>query len=122
MVATFDAAKFTIAPPTILVVESINAFPEWDALAARFGTTWRRIPGGRHANVRWIRDSTKDVQLTLLLHRDGTPREIAVYTETFDDFKNGFGKVTFDAVYHQIKPNVAMAAQIIEALKYSELW
>lgn len=122
MAATFDAANFTIAPPTILLVDLVNAFPEWDALAARFGTTWKRIPGGRHHNVRWIRDNTKDVQLTLLLNRDGTPREIAVYLEKFEDFKEGFGKVTFDAMYHQIKPNVAMAAQVIEALKAEELW
>jgi hypothetical protein len=124
MAAIFDAANFSLAPEQFPLVELIGYDSEWDQLAERFGTTWKNIPGGKLQHVRYVRDKTKDIQLTLML-RDGEPFEIAIYTETFEYFKTHFVGGFVDAVYVQLKPKdslASMAGQVIAALKAQELW
>lgn len=118
----FDPAKFTMPARSYQFTGVLGRGDDQDKLKERFGTShWRKVPG--HDRVFFVNDKTRDLQLTLLVDSHGEPIEFAVYTEKFAEFKEQFGKVTFDCTYHKIDPVYKyMGLQVVEVLKAQELW
>ena len=116
--------QFTAPIPAIPFTGVLGRGDDQDLLKERFkGSFWKKFPENRFPNVRYMNDSTRNLQLTLLLDSHGHPIEFAVYTERFVDFKIGFGTVTLDCTYHAIDPIYKhMGLQVVEVLKHQNLW
>lgn len=119
---TFDPTRFTMAPRSYALCGVLGRGDDQDELNKRFGSHWKRIPG--HSRVLYAADKVNNVQMTLLLTAAGEPIEFAVYTEeSFDLFKEQFGKETMDCTYHTIDPLYKhMGLQVVKVLKEQDFW